>query len=253
FVGRKLDSFCDEIELPHIRNLFDWRNAPDLVFAAWPEWFAPRQTDWPEQTRVTGFPLYGGSSEKNIDENARQFLETGPPPIAVSQASFVQPTEASRQFFHVAIEAARELGHRVILITSQHGNLPDPLPEGVFQTRFVPFEYLFARTSLLIHSGSVGTLAYASAAGIPQLIVPRYYGHPDHAKRLERVGTSDFIPQKRFDVRRATPKIRRLLEDERVQTACRRLARETAPSTCLEQIADGLEQLGQSTRTVNSF
>lgn len=60
--------------------------------------------------------------------------------------------------------------------------------------QYLPYSMVFPRAAAVIHSGGIGTLAQALAAGRPQLIVPVAFDQPDNARRAVALGVARSIP-----------------------------------------------------------
>ena len=81
-IARRLTSFARELGLPPVKRFLNkWWASPQLVLGLFPDWYGPIQPDWPENTVLTGFPMYDESNIENMPENARNFLVNGDPPI----------------------------------------------------------------------------------------------------------------------------------------------------------------------------
>jgi rhamnosyltransferase subunit B len=59
---------------------------------------------------------------------------------------------------------------------------------------YLPYSAVFPSAAAIVHSGGVGTLAQALAAGRPQLIVPVAFDQPDNARRAAALGVARRIP-----------------------------------------------------------
>ena len=103
-------------------------------------------------------------------------------------------------FFTNAIEAARRLEHRALLVTGQDPAQYDASiaaaklrPGTIKVMRYLPYSEAFPHAAVNVHQGGVGTLAQGLAAGRPQLITPVGFDQPDNARRVERLGLSKSI------------------------------------------------------------
>jgi len=67
-----------------------------------------------------------------------------------------------------------------------------PATVGVFQ--YLPYSSAFPRAAAVVHSGGIGTLAQALAAGRPQLIVPVAFDQPDNARHAVALGVARSVP-----------------------------------------------------------
>ena len=137
-------------------------NAPDRVLALFPEWFAPRQPDWPSQTRFVGFPLWDAQEAGGLPEPLERFLAAGEAPIAFTLSS---TDWKAREFYRAAVGACCDLSCRGVLLTPERDSVPSPLPPEVIRVDYAPFRRLLPRVSALVHHGGLGTGAQALAAG----------------------------------------------------------------------------------------
>src|SRR5690606_32722462 len=55
--------------------------SPFLTVALFPEWFAPRQPDWPANLVQTGFPLFDAADSQGLPAEAVRFLHDGAAPV----------------------------------------------------------------------------------------------------------------------------------------------------------------------------
>jgi UDP:flavonoid glycosyltransferase YjiC (YdhE family) len=68
------------------------------------------------------------------------------------------------------------------------------VPPTVKVFNYLPYSAVFPHALAIVHSGGIGTLAQALAAGRPQLIVPVAFDQPDNARRTVALGTAGSIP-----------------------------------------------------------
>lgn len=238
---------------PVQRPLDGWWHSPELVLGLFPEWYAPRQPDWPGQLRLTGFPLFreeehleGRRGRAGPDPELEAWLGAGEAPVALTAGS---AHRHGRAFFAAGVEACRRLGRRGLLLTQEEGNLPRSLPEGFLHRAYLPFGQVLPRVAALVHHGGIGTVAQAFAAGIPQLIVPFAHDQPDNGARVERLGAGARVSPRRFRLPHFVPGsgprvLGRLLESPEVAERCRDLARRVESSRAVEESCDWIEGVG---------
>ncbi len=186
-------------------------HSPSLVIALFSEVLAAKQTDWPPQTLVCGFPMYDQNGEAGLSTDLEHFLDAGPPPL-VFTVGFSAVTVAGR-FFEESIAAAGALGRRAVLVGKRIGMEQVVLPDGVFWCEYAPFSELFPRAAAVVHAGGIGTTGLAMRAGRPMLVVPFAHDQPDNAERLRRLGVASTISGSRYTASRAVPELRQLLDD----------------------------------------
>ncbi|MBL8825655.1 MAG: glycosyltransferase, partial [Planctomycetaceae bacterium] len=232
-----LNVFRAELGLPPVSGVYrDWWHSPLKVLAMFPQWFAAKQPDWPEQTELTGFPLY---SEDDVHEPAPElveFVESGSRPLVFTPGS---ANVFGHEFFQAAVEACQKLGRRGVLLTRFPEQLPRALPDNVRHFGFVPFRWLLPRADLLVHHGGIGSLSQALAAGVPQVIMPLGFDQFDNIARVEELGVGTGLPPKRFRGERLAQVIRSLLDDRSVAARCRVVK-------ALSEESDGLENAARA-------
>lgn len=242
-IGRELNAFRAALGLAPVRRLaLHWWNSPDLVLALFPAWFAPRQPDWPAQTLQTGFVLYDESDAADLPPALGRFLAAGEPPVVFATPSWMRQ---ARRFFDVSVEACRRLGRRGILLTRFPEQLPPRLPENVRHFDFVPYGVLLPRAAALVHFGGVGNLAFALAAGIPQLVSPLVLDHPHNARRLLELGVAARIAPRAWRPGAVARSLDHLIGSPEVSERCRALAEAVDSAGALANACSGIETLAR--------
>jgi UDP:flavonoid glycosyltransferase YjiC (YdhE family) len=237
-LGPAINGFRKELGLPPVRRLLtEWIHSPDRVIGMFPDWYAPPASDWPSQTRLTGFPLYDERDVKPLSEDARAFLDTGPAPVVVTFGSAMR---FAKPYFAVAADALRSLGRRGVFLTTYREQVPDNLPAHVVHFDYEPLSQLLPRASALVHHGGIGTAAQGLAAGVPQLVMPLAHDQPDNADRLRRLGVGRALRPKRFT---AANLVRELtaLDADVVRKACRASADRLAGADPLDETCTLIE------------
>ena len=167
--------------------------SPRLNLALFSRVLAAPQPDWPVNTVVCGFPRYDGAlPEARVQAELEAFLASGEPPIVFGLGS--SAVMVAGDFWRAAIEAAHRLGRRAALLTGSPPEDIGPVPPTVKAFRYLPYSAIFPRALAIVHSGGIGTLAQALAAGRPQLIVPVAFDQPDNARRAVGLGVARSIP-----------------------------------------------------------
>lgn len=236
FVLKEANAFRVELGLPPHRDVRELWNSPQRVIGMFPEWFAPRQPDWPRQLALTGFPLWDEVGE--LPEEVEAFLGAGDPPV-VFTAGTAMVHGAS--FFAESVEACRGIGRRGVLLSRCAEQVPDELPPEVRHFEFVPLQLLLPRSAALVHHGGIGTLGQALAAGLPQLVMPMTYDQPDNAARLQRLGVAEAIKPAAYRAPAVARALERLLSSREVESRCERLASRFAHGDPLGEACDAIE------------
>jgi UDP:flavonoid glycosyltransferase YjiC (YdhE family) len=190
-----LREFRAELGLPATDAIaqFEGQHSPRLNLALFSRVLAAPQPDWPAHTIVCGFPRYDGApADARIQADLEAFLASGDPPIVFGLGS--SAVMVAGDFWRAAIEAAQRLGQRAILLTGTPSGSLGAVPPTVKTFHYLPYSAVFPRALAIVHSGGIGTLAQALAAGRPQLIVPVAFDQPDNARRAVKLGVACSIP-----------------------------------------------------------
>ncbi len=197
---------------------FEGQYAPEGNLALFSRALAQAQEDWPPNTTLCGFPRYDRKGvDPELERDFTAFVDAGPPPIVFTLGSSV--SIYASDFFTTAIECARRLGRRGVLITGQDPQQYDAAiasaaMQGTIRVfRYLPYSLAFSHAAVNVHQGGIGTLAQALAAGKPQLITPVAFDQPDNARRTARLGLSRSIAFQSLTVGRMTAALRGLLAD----------------------------------------
>ena len=198
-----------ELGLPRADHpLFEDSHSPSLVLALFSGQLATRQSDWPEQAAITGFPFHDNGDVLNPD--LERFLDAGDPPIVFTLGTSAV-LDAGR-FYEDSAEAARLLGKRAILLVgSDPANRPSKRSNDVAVFDYAPFSQLFPRAAAIVHQGGVGTTGEAMRAGKPMLVMPYAIDQPDNADRVRRLGIARVIKRSRYSTANAVRELESLL------------------------------------------
>lgn len=193
--------------------LFEGQHAPGLVLALFSPLFGEKQSDYPEQTVVTGFPFYDAAPTRPIDPEVTRFLDAGEPPIVFTLGS--SAVWVADDFYQVSIAAVRALGRRALLLV---GDDPGPLrarvPDSIGVFAYAPHAAVMPRASVIVHQGGVGTTAQALRSGRPSLIVPFGQDQPDNARRVVLLGAGRTIARGHYRVDRVVGELSALVTPE---------------------------------------
>jgi rhamnosyltransferase subunit B len=235
--------------LPVTRLFHEWMHSPQRVLGLFPDWFAPPQPDWPPQIRLTGFPLFDVGEGAPLSPGLQRFLADGPAPLVFTFGSAMRH---GQEHFAMAIEVARQLGQRAILLARERSQLPTPLPDTIHHESYVPLSDLLPHAALMVHHGGIGTLAQVLAAGIPQVVIALSHDQPDNARRVERLGVGIGLSATRLRRTALANAIHRLLSSPQVQARCRDLAGRLDGRQARETTANYIEELAAQPHPVAS-
>jgi rhamnosyltransferase subunit B len=231
-----------ELGLPAGPNpMIAGQHSPHLVLALFSPELASPQPDWPEHTRITGFPFFGQGGA--LSPELAAFFEGGERPVVFTLGSAA--VGAAGDFFTASVAAAERLGVRALLLVgTDPANQPRrPLPPGMLAVPYAAHADVFPRASVVVHQGGIGTTGEAMRSGRPMLVVPYGHDQPDHARRLRRLGVARRIPRARYTADAAGRELRALLGDEACAARAAALGHRLRAERGVEAAADALEAL----------
>jgi sterol 3beta-glucosyltransferase len=176
----------------------------------------PKAPEWPARVEVTGYWFAESAADYEPPADLLRFLAAGDPPVVIGFGSHVgrDPARLTRTI----LDALRIANYRGILITGWGGLDPGTLPEEVFASRGVPYDWLLPRVQALVHHGGAGTTAIALRMGTPQVITPFGYDQTFWGGRVALLGVGDFTaPARRVTAEELAAVIRRATGDEAIR------------------------------------
>lgn len=235
-----LNRWRQQLRLKPIQRLTSWWHSRDGVLCMFPDWFGPRQADWPQPLEQTEFPLWNFQREDNLPNELLRFLDQGDAPIVFTPGS---ANLQARKFFETAVDTCALLKKRGVLLTEFEEHLPPHAPSSVARFPYVPLDLLLNRCCAIVHHGGVGTSSQGMLAGIPQVIMPMAYDQFDNAERLKELGIGAQVSVRSFRAPLVARAIEALLESPATNANCSRIAQRLARRDGLEQSARALERL----------
>jgi rhamnosyltransferase subunit B len=243
-----LREFRAELGLPPTDALaeFEGQFSPRLHLALFSGMLAAPQPDWPANTVVCGFPRYDGTTpDAGKLAELEDFLASGEPPIVFGLGS--SAVMVAGDFWQAAMEAAGALGRRAILLTGVPPEFPAIVPAGIKIFDYLPYSAVFPHAAAVVHSGGIGTLAQALAAGRPQLVVPVAFDQPDNARRTVALGAARSLPFAGATAAAMTKALDALLSDSVRSSRARELGAAVALEDGARAAADALERAASRT------
>jgi UDP:flavonoid glycosyltransferase YjiC (YdhE family) len=238
-----LRAFRAELGLPatDVIAQIEGQFSPRLHLALFSRVLAAPQPDWPASTVVCGFPRYDGAPpDASTRDELEAFLAAGEPPVVFGLGS--SAVMVAGDFWRSAIAAVEKLGRRAILLT---GTLPESLgivPPTVKAFQYLPYSMVFPRALATVHSGGIGTLAQALAAGRPQLIVPVAFDQPDNARRAVALGSARAIPFRQASAGAMARELAALLQMPDAAARASTIGEDVAREDGARSAADALEK-----------
>ena len=235
----ELNRFRGELGLAPMHGLLSWWHSPQKNVCLFPDWFAPKQEDWPPHTDVTDFPLWDDRADESLAPEVQAFLEAGSPPIVFTPGS---ANIFGAKFFRAATGACLKLGRRGILLTRFAEQIPEGLPDTVRHFEYVPLTPLLRYTAALVHHGGVGTTAQGLAAANPQLIMALAHDQFDNGARVLRMGVGSWMYPQQFYTKQVARRLSRLLEAPEVHASCQQIAAKLVARNGLDLAAGAIER-----------
>jgi UDP:flavonoid glycosyltransferase YjiC (YdhE family) len=211
------NQFRRELKLEPVRRIMkNWWFSPDLVLGLFDEFLVPRQPDWPSHVELVGHTTWDPEGEPSEAEEMKKFLAAGPPPVLFVPGSVGAGNAA---YWIAATEACVKSGNRGVFLTRFDDQLPE-LPASIAQFNYVAMKHVARRCKAIVHSGCMGTLSHALAAGLPQIVRPVVNDQFDNAARLERLGVGKIISTGKFSAKSLGEALTRFAESRSVRRRC---------------------------------
>ncbi len=238
---RPINHLRRHLGLPPWRNFYEEGLHGGIGgIAMFPDWFAPRQPDWPAGVRTFNFPV--NPEPRRLPPELDAFLSKGMPPIIWTHGSANFDID---HFQRCALRASEALGLRCLLVSLDPPKVA--LPETAFHFPHVRFEDVFPHCLAVVHHGGIGTTSKAIAAALPQLIVPKSHDQPDNAQRITRLGLGKMLAYRALDNSRLEEALSDLLASSNIRKTCEaykdRVGGEAARNEMLDWIEHKVAQL----------
>jgi UDP:flavonoid glycosyltransferase YjiC (YdhE family) len=155
----------------------------------------PQPTDWPRWCRISGawaLPELDWQPPLPL----MRFLNAGEAPIYIGFGSLVGNDHA--RTLRTVIDAVA--GRRALFYPGGGGVDGYALPRNFHVLQDTPHDWLFPRTSLVVHHGGAGTSHAATRAGVPSVVVPFANDQFFWADRLAALGVAPrHVPGPKLD------------------------------------------------------
>jgi UDP:flavonoid glycosyltransferase YjiC (YdhE family) len=245
----------DENLPPGAHPLFAGAFSPHGVLAMFSRELAAPQPDWPPRTFQTGYCFYDRKGELFGDREysgalapaIEKFLQDGEAPIVFTLGSAA--VFAARSFYQVAVETARAINRRAVLLIGEEKNRPPNLPRNDNQIaafEYAPFSEIFPRAALVIHQGGAGTTGQVLRAGVPSLVMPYSHDQPDNARHLVRRGVAGVLPRSRCRAENMTRELKTLLKDGEYSRRAKEIGARVQAENGASAAADAIETVLKS-------
>lgn len=232
-----LNSMRANLDLPPVTDWHAWLRLADGYIGLWPDWFAAPEAGWPDGLETVGF--VSNESVGSLPPDIEAFLRDSEPPILVNHGS---SRPLKEKYFNVCIDACKQLGRPVLLVTQYEELIKDCVGEGILHSKFVHFPSIMPYTSAIIHHGGIGTSGQALAAGLPQFIFPDGSDGFDNGTRLKRMGVAEYLPPFRLKPELIAESLRHITTSPIVHERCRKFAERSRGVDAVAKACDVIEE-----------
>ncbi|MBA4028233.1 MAG: hypothetical protein C0475_03705 [Planctomyces sp.] len=205
--------------------------------------------DDPPRSAVCGVAWAAGAARGHAQdaEAARAFLAAGSAPIVVTLGSLLGPHAAG--VLDAAERAARELGHRALLLGAAADGRPVASPDGrALRVGYVPHAGTLEHAAAVVHHAGLGTLTQALRAARPGVCVPMIADQFDNARRSRLAGVSVTVAARGIGRGALTAALRRVLGEpafaQRAAALAQSVRQEDGAARAVEIIERGVAEGG---------
>jgi sterol 3beta-glucosyltransferase len=164
------------------------------------QYVVPRPSDWQEHVHITGY-WFPENRQWEPASDLADFINSGSPPIFIGFGSM--PIMDPERTTEIILGALEQTGQRAILHVGWGGLGNLPLPRSVFRIDYAPYDWLFPKTSMVIHHGGSGTTALGLRAGVPSCAIPFVFDQFYWGERIAQLGVGPApVPFKKLTVER---------------------------------------------------
>lgn len=195
----------------------------DINLGLWSPHLRPAMEGDPARSHVCGFAWHDRSHAMALDPELEAFLNDGPPPIVFTLGTAA--VHAAGDYYHLAIDAAKKLGRRAVLLTGKREYAPSDVPKGMIAVPYAPFSLLFPRSAVNVHHGGIGSTAQALRSGRPMVVVPHAHDQFNNAIRAHDLGVGAITPRHTLSSRRFAATIATMLDNPSADAAARAFAK----------------------------
>jgi rhamnosyltransferase subunit B len=164
--------------------------------------FSPPAADWPQGTKLVGFPFFDESpadlSLSAVNRELQSFIDRGNAPVifTLGSAAAWDPQD----FYAESAKAAAHLGLRAILAVGREtGTTVSRGTADLFVTDYVPYGQVFPQCAAVVHHGGIGTTGQVLASGRPAIVIPFAHDQFDNAMRAVRLGIARTVSRRKMN------------------------------------------------------
>ena len=177
----------ERLKLPPVTNTKPYAasgSADSMVLYAFSRLVAA-PSDWPASHHLTGYWFLDRPVEWQAPANLLQFLSAGAPPIC-----FYFARHNPKNYVATIIAALKQTPFRAIVLAPKESLGGATVPDNVLVIDSIPHDWLFQRTSAVVHQGDTTTTGEVLRAGVPSVVVLSGRGMLFWADRLYKLGVA---------------------------------------------------------------
>lgn len=167
-----------------------FKKNPPLMLNAYSNYVLPKPADWSVVQHVTGYWFLKPLQAWSPDDALEKFLAAGDKPVYIGFGSMNSNEYKNGALKNMILETIQRTGKRAVVLNAGLGLVQAELPETIFATGPVPFDYLFQKMAAVVHHGGAGTTAIGLKAGVPNVITPLIFDQRFWAWCAEKTGAA---------------------------------------------------------------
>lgn len=242
-VHRSLDVFLSGVGAPPLAGAFfmDVLSRSDLLAQFTVAEFEYPRSDAPKNLRFFG-PMDTAATEPTPVPSWFADLDAQLPLVHVTQGT-VANTDYSEVILPT-VAALADLPVQVAVTTGgrELSTLPE-LPANAFAARYLPYDELLARTSVLVTNGGYGGLHHAMRHGVPIVIAGDSEDKVETSARVQHAGVGVNLRTGRPSPDAVRSAVQRILADPKYAANARRIGRSIAAAPGAAGLVDDIERM----------
>lgn len=192
------------------------------------------------------FRIRGPSQSTGRDGRPPPWAKSdGRPLLYISFGTEAGSSSNTRAPYRLAVEAVSDMPVRALLTTGPNTDVSSlgPTPANVTIEAWVPQGDVWPNATAFVCHGGSGTLLGGLAEGLPVVVLPLFADQPLNGRNVEAAGAGVALVDP--DAASLRSAIERVLVDDGMRTAARRIADEMATMHSVDEAIDELERVSR--------
>lgn len=222
-------------------------NSPKIF--TYSEHVSARPKDWHENIFISGYCFPETDANWKPSDILLDFLASGSSPVFVGYGSM--SFDSAERTTSYIIKAIQDSGQRAIMGTGWGGIKSSDTSDNILiLDEFIPYNWIFPKSSAIIHHGGAGTTSLAVKSGAPSIITPMLYDQFFWAHQIHKNGYgSKPIELSKLNTSKLIKNIKDTVNDKDMTSRCKALSVAVENENGLEKCNNIINKVVSSWKT----